>query len=264
MSELAPVSRTPRSVSPAPVVLGHAVRAVLFDLRGTLVDPEGSWRVADALRLRLLRSAGALAADAELARMLELAVAEVNALTFRRNTYFDQDRLVLMRAAERAGVSLSESTLDDFEQWRNRAFSRAIRTYPDVLPSIRTLKARGALVGCVADGTREWTLRLLEGAGLAEELDVVVGSAESGEVKATGAALRLACARLGVTPEETLFVGDRLDKDVEMAHAAGAAGVLLDRRGAGLGTGRSIASLAELTDRSPSTEEAPCQHTSTT
>jgi putative hydrolase of the HAD superfamily len=73
----------------------------------------------------------------------------------------------------------------------------------------------------------------------------VVASEESGEVKATGAALRLACTRLGVAPSQLVFVGDRLDKDVAMARAVGARAVLLDRGGS-LQCARAITSLAEI------------------
>lgn len=205
--------------------------AVLFDLRGTLVDASSSWCLADAMRIRFLRAGGARGSDAELRRTLAHAVDEVNARTFRRAEYFDQDRLVLERAAALSGVAVSDGKLASFEQWRNRVFERAVTAFADAQPTLDLLRALGFVVGCVADGNREWTVRLLDRVGLLESLDIVVASEESGEVKATGAALRLACRRLGVPPHETLFVGDRRDKDVEMAASVGAGAVLLARGG---------------------------------
>lgn len=223
---------------------------VLFDLRGTLVDAATGWRLTDAQRARFLRACGARATEDQLGRYLERAVADVNALTFRRREYFEQDRLVLERAAALAGVEISAERLDVFERWRNRAFARAVCAFPDAQPTLRRLRLSGVAVGCVADGGREWTRRLLGRAELLELLDVVVASEESGEVKATGAALRLGCARLGADPAETLFVGDRLDKDVRMAEAAGAQALLLDRSGTKNGRSiETISSLLELLDR---------------
>ncbi len=223
--------------------------AVLFDLRGTLVDPASGWRLTDAQRIRFLRACGADANEDALRQGLERAIADVNALTFDRREYFDQDRLVLEQAAALAGAAVSPAQLDGFERWRNRSFVRAIRAFPDAQPTLWGLRARGIAVGCVADGGYEWTHRLLARAGLLELLDVVVASEESGEVKATGAALQLACARLAVEPAETLFAGDRLDKDVQMAEAVGARALLLDRSPTRDGRGvETISSLLEILD----------------
>jgi FMN phosphatase YigB (HAD superfamily) len=220
--------------------------AVLFDLRGTLVDASSSWCLADAMRIRFLRASGARGSDAHLQRTLDRAIADANALTFRRVHYFDQDRLVLERAAALFRVAVSDGKLASFEQWRNRVFERAVAAFPDARPTLVLLRALGIGVGCVADGNRDWTLRLLDRVGLLASLDLVVASEESGEVKATGSALRLACRRLGILPRETLFVGDRRDKDVEMAAKDGAGAVLLAR--GGLVTPSPVLAISSLLD----------------
>src|SRR5918995_1837429 len=223
---------------------------VLFDLRETLIDPSTGWRLTDAQRICFLRACDQRVSEAELRLNLQRAIADVNASTFRRRQYFDQDRLVLERAATLSGLEVPDTRLEAFERWRNRTFERAVRAFPDAEPTLRQLRARGVAVGCVADGGREWTQRLLARAGLLALLDVVVASEESGEVKATGAALRLACARLSAEPTDVLFVGDRLDKDVQMAEAAGGQALLLDRSGRRLGGGsKTITSLTEILDR---------------
>jgi HAD superfamily hydrolase (TIGR01549 family) len=198
------------------------------------------------MRIRFLRASGARGSDAHLQRTLDRSVADVNALTFRRTDYFDQDRLVLERAGALSGVAVSDGKLASFEQWRNRVFERAVAAFPDARPTLVLLRALGIAAGCVADGSSEWTRRLLERVGLLESLDIVVASEETGEVKATGAALRLACHRLGVPPGETLFVGDRRDKDVEMAAEVGAGAVLLAR--GGLATRSPVPAISSLLD----------------
>jgi putative hydrolase of the HAD superfamily len=239
---------------------------VIFDLRGTLIDPSTGWRLTDAQRIRFLRACGAPAGEAQLRINLRHAIADVNAVTFRRRQYFEQDRLVLERAAALSGIEISEARFEAFERWRNRAFARAVGAFPDAETTLQQLRRRGVAVGCVADGGREWTRRLLAYAGLLGLLDVVVASEESGEVKATGAALRLACARLGVEPADALVVGDRLDKDVRMAEAAGAQALLLDRSGRRLGRWvETISSLTEILDRPlAAREEGAWRKTATT
>jgi putative hydrolase of the HAD superfamily len=219
--------------------------AVLFDLRGTLVDPNTGWRLSDRERVRFVRSLGARDGERSLLALLQQAVAEVNAETSRRRAWFDQDRLVLERFAALAGVRVEQPALDAFESWRNRAFTQAVSAYPDAAATLRALRERDVLVGCVADGGIDWTRRVLQKTGLLDSLHVVVASQESGEVKISGAALRLACTRIGLDPPDVVFVGDRLDKDVDMARGVGAQTVLLDRTNS---IETSVPSIGSLTD----------------
>ncbi len=222
------------------------VAAVVFDLRGTLVDPASGWRFTDRERIRFLRSRGASQDDAELHELIDDAVAAVNALALRQTAYFEQDRWVLERVAERLGIALPAASLDRFEQERNRTFVRTVQPFPDAQPTLRALRRRGLATGCVADGGRHWMQLVLKRCGLSRHLDVAVASQQSGEVKATGAALRLACARLGVQPREVLYVGDRLDKDVRMARQVGALPLLLARSPQSDTREPAISSLTEL------------------
>jgi putative hydrolase of the HAD superfamily len=223
-----------------------AARAVLFDLRGTLIDVSSGWRLSDDERSRFLRSFDGAIRDADIRAGLVEAVAEVNELARRRRKFFDQDRLVLEHAAAKLGLTIPPQRIDAFEEWRNRSFLRALEAYPDAATTLLGLRIVGVPTGCVADGSIRWVRLALERVGLLNLLDVVVASEESAEVKATGAALRLACTRLGLAPPELVFVGDRLDKDVAMARAVGARAVLLDRGGSPHSSARSITSLAEI------------------
>lgn len=221
--------------------------AVAFDLRGTLIDPESGWRLTDAERIRFLRACGARASDARICRLIEEAVAAVNELALEQRSYFEQDRLVLERVAAALGLTIPAERLAAFERWRNRAFARSVRAYPDAAPTLRALRSRGVPTACVADGRSRWTRLVLERSGLLPLLDVVVASKESGEVKATGAALRLACERLRLDPADVVYVGDRMDKDVLMAERVGCIPVLLDRAsGPAAGGALQISSLEEI------------------
>jgi putative hydrolase of the HAD superfamily len=223
-----------------------AVRAVLFDLRGTLIDVSSGWKLTDSERIRFLRSFDGAIRDADIRPALGEAVADVNAIARNRRTFFDQDRLVLERVAARLGLTIPPERIDAFEEWRNRSFVRALEAYPDAAPTLLGLRIAGTPTACVADGSVRWVRLALERVGLLDLLDVVVASEESGEVKATGAALRLACTRLGIDPSTAVFVGDRLDKDVAMARAVGAQAVLLARGGDPHTPVSSITSLADI------------------
>jgi putative hydrolase of the HAD superfamily len=220
-------------------------RAVFFDLRGTLIDVSSGWRLTDEERIRFLRSCGVGGSDTDLRRALSGAVAEVNEIA-RRRQFFDQDRLVLELVAGKLGLTVAPERIDAFEEWRNKLFVRAVEAYPDAAITLLGLRIERVVTGCVADGHSRWVRLALRQAGLLDLLDVIVASEESGEVKATGAALRLACARAGLEPEDVVFVGDRLDKDIAMARTAGARAVLLDRDTTSPPSATSIWSLAEI------------------
>jgi HAD superfamily hydrolase (TIGR01509 family) len=87
-----------------------------------------------------------------------------------------------------------------------------------------SLRARGIKTGLVANAWPE-PARLLRAdiaaAGLTDLLDVIVLSAELGVMKPQPAIFLAATDALGVDPNDTMFVGDRLDVDVQGAANVG-------------------------------------------
>lgn len=98
--------------------------------------------------------------------------------------------------------------------------------------SLGRLKAAGLRLGIVSnsDGRVE---QALEAAGLREFFDVVIDSSLVGIEKPDPAIFRAALDALGVSPEETLYVGDLYEVDVVGARAAGIEAVLLTSSAAG-------------------------------
>lgn len=123
--------------------------------------------------------------------------------------------------------------------------------YPDVMPAIRELRELGMRLGILSD----WGSNLqpiVEGLGLAAELDFVIASGAVGLSKPDAAFFRLAATRAGVPPGESLMVGDSYRADIEGAVSAGMDGILIrrpewrDRREVVPPEARVIASLSEL------------------
>lgn len=123
--------------------------------------------------------------------------------------------------------------------------------YPDVRPAVSQLRAAGLRLGIVSDWGSN-LLPIVEGLGLATELDFVLASGAVRISKRDPALFRMAAERVGVAPGEALMVGDTISADVEGARAAGMDGVLLRRPEWGDGRHPAppdvtvIASLAEL------------------
>jgi putative hydrolase of the HAD superfamily len=120
------------------------------------------------------------------------------------------------------------------------------RLFDDVLPTLERLEAARLRLGVVSN-FEEWLERLLEALHVTRYFDVRVISGVEGVEKPDPKIFRLALERIGVEPEEAVYVGDSVHFDVEPATAVGMLGVLLDRRGRfPEHAGVRIASLEEL------------------
>ena len=100
--------------------------------------------------------------------------------------------------------------------------------YPDVLPTVRALRQAGLRLGILSDWGSN-LLPIVEGLGLARELDFVIASAAVGLAKPDPAFFALGAARVGVPPTEALMVGDSIVADIEGARSAGMEGILIRR-----------------------------------
>ncbi|WP_426446481.1 HAD family hydrolase [Paenibacillus sp. S-38] len=90
----------------------------------------------------------------------------------------------------------------------------------DVRELLRQLKVRGLRIGLISNCTEE-EVTAWGGCGLASYFDTVVFSYETGLAKPDPKIYELGCSRLGVRPEDCLFVGDGGSKELEGAGAAG-------------------------------------------
>jgi putative hydrolase of the HAD superfamily len=232
----------------APGGTAAAPRAVLLDALGTLVRLEPpAPRLRRALRERLgievdePTSRRAVAAEIAYYREhLDRGRDAVSLAALRRDSAAVMGAQ-LPEAARAAGLDeLTEVLLAALE----------FTPFPDVVPALRALRARGAKLVVVSN----WDVSLhevLARTGLAGLVDGAVASAEIGVAKPDPAifarALELAG---GAEPAASRHVGDSPEADVAGALAAGIAPVLIAREGPpppGLPAGvRVITSLAAI------------------
>lgn len=101
------------------------------------------------------------------------------------------------------------------------------RLFPETLTVLRALREAGAKVGIISTKYRYRILELLGQYEPERLLDLVVGGEDVTEPKPSPQGLSLALDRLGLRPDEALYLGDST-VDAETARAAGVdfAGVL--------------------------------------
>ena len=98
--------------------------------------------------------------------------------------------------------------------------SQRSRLYPGVREGLDQLQAGGFRLGCVTNKAERFTLPLLRDKGILDRFGLVVSGDTLEYSKPHPAPLLHAAATLGVTPEESLMVGDSRS-DVKAARAAG-------------------------------------------
>lgn len=102
--------------------------------------------------------------------------------------------------------------------------------FPDVLPALDELKARGLRLAAVSNWV--WQLpELLHSLRLVSHFDTLAVSARVGFEKPHPEIFRYALEHTHVQPDEVIHVGDHLDADVAGARGVGIEAVLIDRRG---------------------------------
>ena len=102
----------------------------------------------------------------------------------------------------------------------------ASRPYPHAVETLRTLSERNARLAVVTNKRIELTRKLLDALELTRWFDVIVGGDTAANPKPAPDPILFACDRIGLSPEDILFVGDSLT-DVNASRAAGCAVVCL-------------------------------------
>jgi phosphoglycolate phosphatase len=181
-------------------------KMVLIDLDGTLVDsvPDLSYCV-DAM-------------------MRELGLPERGESAVRQWVGNGVERLVqraLINAVEgEADPADYERALPVFMRLYRENTSGRSRLYPGVREGLDFLKRTGFRLGCVTNKAEQFTVPLLRDMGILDDFELVVSGDTLPVKKPDPAPLLYAAEHLGVTPAESLMVGDSRS-DVKAARAAG-------------------------------------------
>lgn len=201
-----------------------AVRLVVFDLDGTLYDQRD-------MRRRMLR---ALIRDAALTRSLtnfrilrsfrsvREAISEQELLGF--------EDLTITRTAEMTHIP-RERVQAIVSQWIDQRPIEHIRAcrYPRVDELFASLKQHGKMIGVFSDYPGTAKLHAME---LHADHVIYAGDPDVGLLKPNPRGLKVLMNKAGVSPSETLMVGDRVERDGLAAKRANVSALIRSDRSA--------------------------------
>ena len=216
-----------------------AIRAILFDAVGTLIEPHPP--VAAAYKRHGDRYGSTLAEP----EILERFKAAYIATDWSGTTCFNVERNRWRGVVDRVFAGTVTDPRPLFEDlWKHFAEPQHWRLFPDVLPSWSLLEERGYQLG-IASNFDQRLLGIAEHFKPLSQAKALFCSAEFGFSKPDVKFFRAAEQELGLPATELLMVGNDLQNDVFGPRSAGWQAIHLDRDGVQLRPD-SIKSLREV------------------
>lgn len=168
------------------------VRAVLFDLDGTLVDSVGG--LHQAVNAVLVERGGQ-----------SCTVDEV------RHWIGNGPKKLIQRALESRGVDMSpEDGLAAFREHYARTLFHA-EFYPGVPDGLATLKTAGLRLACITNKSSHFTGPFLDHLGMTDWFDIVLCGDQVDHPKPHPQSLVRVCEGFGIEPAQALMVGDSVN-----------------------------------------------------
>lgn len=198
------------------------LRAVLFDLDDTLHDDTATYRGAARRVAGDVAGSHAIEADALLDAYVTQAETFWQALNVQTlGTPLVDLRATMWRAAL-AAVGLGDEELAsrcgaDYNRYRREL----LQLWPGALELLARLRRRGCKLALITNGFAETHREKIAILALEDAFDEIFIADEVGMFKPDVRLFRLAAERLGVEPGACAMVGDRFERDVRGAHAAG-------------------------------------------
>ncbi len=193
------------------LVRQRPVRAVLFDLDGTLIETDDHVVQGLARRLHFLGRLLPQARRVAVARRILM-----NSEVFVNGVVTLLDRVHLDAIMFRLG--------DWPRRWRGLRRRDDFVAVTGTLDAVRLLSRRGYAVGLVTSRSRADAQHFLKQFGMADLFGVVITRDDVQRLKPHPMPVRMAAAKLGVAPAECVMVGDT-NVDTRSAKAAGALAV---------------------------------------
>jgi putative hydrolase of the HAD superfamily len=181
------------------------IRAVIFDLDGTLLDRQATFELHLAEQAK--RLAGFLPSDLTPDYIQRMLVLDQNGYAPREQFYREAE------AELHLPVGAASVLLDDFRQH----FPETCVPFAGMQETLLELRNRGIVLGLITNGTVEMQGRKIDRLGIAPLLDVIIISEAEGVRKPDPRIFLSALERLQVPASSAVYVGDNPEADIRGA-----------------------------------------------
>jgi len=210
----------------------NPIKALVFDLDGTLVDQEGAER--DAL-LKLyeneLKALDPLPSFRDFLRVWRTAADDYLQRFLDNKMGFEEQRVRRFEAVFSAfGQACPPGEAKRLHEAYVALYRREWRAFEDTKPALDALKAAGFRLAVITNGDGAQQRAKLVATDLLGYFEHVLASGDVKVAKPDAGIFRLSEKALGLAPAELAYVGDRLDADVAGARNATWTPVWLDRK----------------------------------
>jgi putative hydrolase of the HAD superfamily len=185
------------------------IRAVIFDLDGTLLDRQATFELHLAEQAK--RLVGFLPSDLTPDYVQRMLVLDQNGYAPRDQFYRDAE------AELHLPVGAASVLLADFRQH----FPEQCIPFAGMHETLQVLRDRGIVLGLITNGTVEMQGRKIERLGIAPLFDVIIISEAEGVRKPDPRIFRSALERLQVPASSAVYVGDNPEADIRGARNCG-------------------------------------------
>ncbi|WP_414045564.1 HAD family hydrolase [Macrococcus equi] len=192
------------------------VKAIIFDLDGTLLDREQSLRLfLDDQFERLREYFTQVQKDDFINYFIE----------YDAHGYVKKDR-VYKALIDQLNIQFvdEKDLLMDYDM----NYPKFATGFPDVKEIISRLQNRGYKLGIITNGKVEHQRYIIDVLGIEKYVLEILISEAVGHRKPDPEIFMMMCDKLGVTPQECLFVGDHPMNDIEAPHNLGMQTVFKD------------------------------------
>jgi putative hydrolase of the HAD superfamily len=190
------------------------INLVGFDLDDCLFDSTGLSERARIKGINAMIKLGLKIEQKKALKMLQEIVKEYGSNSSLHYNYFIRRYNRLEDVEEKIPYSLQFKYISAAVMAYHSEKIESIKTYEDVIPCLQTLKKLGIKTAIISDGLPikqyEKILRL----GIDDLIDLTVISDELGIRKPNPKLFDHCLKRFGITGSETIYVGDRIDKDI--------------------------------------------------
>ena len=189
------------------------IKAVLFDLDGTLLDRDESvkWFIERQYD-RLEKMVGHIPKEKYVARFIELD----------KRGYVWKDKVYQQLVAE---FDLTEITWEELLEDYISRFKDSCIPFPNLKKMLEELKMNHFLLGMITNGYGSFQMDNIKAMDIEKYFDVILVSEWEGIKKPDSKIFIRAVERLNVLPNECIFIGDHPENDVHAAKKVGMKGI---------------------------------------